>query len=82
MKTFLIGMAFLAIFASLGSALFFMMRKSEGEADDGSADDSMRARRMWLSLALRIGLSIALFVCILLAWEMGWIAPSGIPAGR
>ena len=36
---------------------------------------------MATALALRVGLSILLFLCILLAWKMGWINPTGIPAG-
>jgi hypothetical protein len=30
-------------------------------------------------LALRVALSIAAFLLVLLAWWMGWIKPSGIP---
>ncbi|MBS0391912.1 MAG: twin transmembrane helix small protein [Proteobacteria bacterium] len=67
-----VALAFLAIIASLGSALFFMMR--------GSGDDKQRGRRMLLSLALRVGLSIALFLCLLLAWKLGFIQPTGLPA--
>jgi len=78
MKAFLIGLMFLAIIVSLASALFFMMR---GSAKGDGTDDSQRAHRMWLSLALRIGLSVLLFIGILLAWKLGWIRPSGIPLG-
>jgi hypothetical protein len=31
------------------------------------------------ALALRVGLSIALFLLILLAYSLGWIQPSGVP---
>ncbi|MFI4932757.1 MAG: DUF2909 family protein [Burkholderiales bacterium] len=34
------------------------------------------------ALALRVLLSIALFVFILLAWQLGWIQPSGLPVSR
>jgi hypothetical protein len=34
------------------------------------------------ALALRVGLSILLFVCILLAWKLGYIQPTGIPVGK
>ena len=34
------------------------------------------------ALTLRIGLSIALFLFILLSWFMGWIQPTGLPTGR
>jgi hypothetical protein len=31
------------------------------------------------ALALRVGFSILLFLCILLAWKLGYIHPTGIP---
>jgi hypothetical protein len=30
------------------------------------------------ALAFRVGFSIVLFLCILLAWKMGYIHPTGI----
>jgi hypothetical protein len=68
---FLVALAFIAIIGSLGSALFFMMR--------GSKDDKARGDRMARALAVRIGLSVLLFVCILIAWKLGYIQPTGIP---
>ncbi len=62
--------AFVLIIASLGSALYFMMH------------DHGRTKRMVWSLALRVGLSISLFLFILFASWMGWIHSTGIPAGR
>lgn len=76
MKTLLIGAAFAAIVACMISAGFFMMR-DENETD--MQDNRRRATRMFLSLALRVGLSVSLFVAILLAWEFGLIQPAGIP---
>jgi cytochrome bd-type quinol oxidase subunit 2 len=67
----LVAFAFLAILASLGSALFFMMR----DGRDGQAKTS----RMAKALAFRVGFSIVLFLCVLLAWKMGYIHPTGIP---
>ena len=72
----LVALAFLAIIASLGSALFFMMRGSR-EDDKG---DQVRGKRMARALALRVGLSIVLFLCLLLAWKLGYIQPTGLPA--
>lgn len=72
----LIGVAFVAIIACMVSAGFFMMR-DEDETDAQS--NRQRATRMFASLALRVGLSVALFVAILLAWEFGLIQPAGIP---
>jgi hypothetical protein len=31
------------------------------------------------ALAVRVALSVALFLFILLSWHMGWIEPRGIP---
>ena len=30
-------------------------------------------------LAVRVGLSILLFVCLLVAWKLGYIQPTGLP---
>jgi hypothetical protein len=72
MKVFIV-IALIAVLAALASAGVFMLRKS----DDGRQRDMRMAR----ALALRVALSVALFLFILLAWKMGWIAPSGIPPG-
>lgn len=71
---YLIALAFLAVIASLGSALFFMMK----DGRDGKAKTSNMAR----ALAWRVGFSILIFVCILIAWKLGYIQPTGIPAGQ
>ena len=71
---YLVALAFLAIIGSLGSALFFMMR----DGRDGKPKTSNMAR----ALAVRVGLSILLFVCVLLAWKLGYIQPTGIPPGK
>jgi hypothetical protein len=73
----LVAFAFVAILASLVSALIYMMR-SGSPSDDGQAAPK---GRMVKALALRVGLSIVLFLCVLVAWKMGWIQPTGIPAG-
>jgi len=36
---------------------------------------------MMRALAMRVGLSVLLFICILLAWWLGWIQPTGITTG-
>lgn len=72
---YLIVLAFLAILASLASALFFMMR-------NGQPGDKVKGRRMATALAMRVGLSIILFLCILAAWQLGYIQPTGLPATR
>lgn len=72
--TYLVALAFLAILASLAAALFFMMR-------DG-ADGKRKTSNMARALAFRVGFSVVLFICILVAWKMGYIQPTGIPAGK
>ncbi len=67
----ILALGFLAILASLGSALFFMMRTGK--------DNEQRSRRMAWALALRVALSILLFVSLLLAWKLGYIRPTGLP---
>lgn len=70
MKYFVLA-AFIAIVASLGSALYFMMK----DGQDGKGKTSNMAR----ALAFRVGFSILLFVCILVAWKLGYLKPTGIP---
>lgn len=65
MKIF-VAIAFLLILGSLASALIFLMR------------DKGKSNRTVQSLALRVGLSIALFIFILIAYSLGWIEPTGI----
>lgn len=74
-------LGFLAILASLGTALFFMMR--QGRATDTDTDANAKGKHMATALAVRVGLSVVLFLCILVAWQLGWIQPSGLPtSGR
>jgi hypothetical protein len=63
-----------AIVAVLGSAGVAMLRRP--------SQDKPHDTRMARALALRVLLSIALFVFILLAWQLGWIQPSGLPVSR
>lgn len=58
-----IGLFLLAIVAALFAAMFFMLR-----------DDGRSKRTVW-ALTLRIGLSVALIVILLLSVYMGWITP-------
>lgn len=73
MKIFLVSLAFVAIIASLAAALYFMMKEGDSRKP--------RSRHMARALAFRVGFSILLFVCILLAWKFGYIRPTGIPLG-
>ena len=65
---------FVAIIGSLASALYFMMT----DGREGKAKSSNMAR----ALAFRVGFSVLLFLCILLAWKLGWIHPTGIRPGQ
>jgi cytochrome bd-type quinol oxidase subunit 2 len=60
---YLIVAVLVAIVASLGSGLYFMM-KDKGES-----------KRMVNSLTVRISLSVALFVLLFVAWYLGLIQP-------
>jgi hypothetical protein len=62
----LVLVLFVAIVASLASALGFLMR-SKGDSN-----------RMLHALTLRVGLSVLLFVLLLIAWRAGLISPHGI----
>jgi len=71
---YIIAVAFVGILASLGWALFFMLR----DGPDGRAKSGGMAR----ALTVRIGLSVVLFLCLLLAWKLGYIQPGGLPVGK
>ena len=73
----LVALAFVAILASLAFALVYMMRGSGPQEGGRPAPKGHMAK----ALAFRVGFSILLFICVLLSWKMGWIQPSGIPAG-
>jgi len=61
------------VIAALAGAGFFMLRHKDTPEE--------RDRRMARVLAIRVALSVTLFVLILLAYLLGWIQPHGIPVG-
>jgi len=63
----LVLLAFLGIVASLVSAGVYLTK------DQGATN------RMVNALTVRIGLSILLFLFVLLAWRLGWIEATGLP---
>lgn len=69
-----IALAFIVIIGALVSAGVRMLRSSPD-------DDPAKRGRMVRALALRVAVSVALFVFILIAWRLGWIAPTGVPIG-
>ena len=66
-KTLVLVILF-AIVASLGTGLYFLLK------------DPGRSPRTVKALTLRIGLSLLLFVLLLLAFRAGLIRPHGLPA--
>ena len=41
--------------------------------------DQGKGTRMVRMLAVRVALSVSLVVFLVIAWRMGWIAPTGLP---
>jgi hypothetical protein len=70
MKTLIVIVLLLILGALAGAGLFMLRRNSRQPG---------RERDMARVLALRVGLSVALFLFILLAWSLGWIHPTGLP---
>jgi hypothetical protein len=69
-----VGIVFAVILGALVAAGVVMVRtgrSADGKGSEGGA--------MMRALAVRIGVSIALFLGLLLAWRLGWIAPTGLP---
>ncbi len=66
-----------AVLVALASAGVFMLRKDR-PGESSKSRNGLMAR----ALAVRVGLSVALFLFILLSWYMGWVQPTGIPTGR
>ena len=62
----LILIVLIAILASLSLALGFIARRSS------ASSGTVRA------LTIRITLSVALFIFLLVAWAAGWIRPHGL----
>ena len=54
------------IFFSLGSALYYLMR------------DSSQSTRVVKALSWRIGLSLVLFILLMVSLMLGWITPHSI----
>ena len=63
-----------AVLGALASAGVFMMRRGR--------TDQKRSNHMSRALAVRVGLSVALFLFVLLGWYMGWVKPTGLPTGQ
>jgi hypothetical protein len=70
----LLGLAFAVILGALISAGVLMIRG--GRSGDSKGGGMMRA------LAVRIAVSVLVFACIVAAWALGWIQPTGLPLSR
>ena len=62
----IVAVMFVAILAALAAALFFLLR-TKGDSN-----------RMVNALTVRIGLSVLLFLLLMLAWYAGLIEPHGV----
>lgn len=60
---------FIGILVSLGSALYQLSRHDKGDS-----------KKMVRALAIRVGLSIALFLMLMVLWYAGVIVPHGLPS--
>ena len=63
----IVVIAFVLIIGSMVSAMVFLIR------------DRGRTRNVVRALGFRVGFSIALFLLILFANQMGWIQSTGVP---
>ena len=72
---FFVLIAFLGIVGALVSAGVLMIRKRDDAGTNAHGADNRMAR----ALAWRVGISVGLFVCILIGWSLGWIQPTGLP---
>ena len=63
--------AFVGILGALAAAGLFMLK-------NGTSSEK-RGPNMARALAVRVGISVALFLFILLSYWLGWIEPTGLP---
>ncbi len=68
----IIILAFVGIVGALAAAGLFMLK----------GDSKSKSSHMARALAWRVGLSVLLFVFLLLSYQLGWIHPTGIPVSR
>lgn len=67
--------ALLGVLVALAGAGLMMLKRPGKPRRPGDPADARMAR----ALAIRVAISVALFVLILLAWQLGWISPQGVP---
>ncbi|HET8870995.1 MAG TPA: twin transmembrane helix small protein [Aquabacterium sp.] len=64
----------LALVAIIGA----LVMAGKAMLQDGR-DGTPKTNRMARALAWRVGLSIALFLFVLISFKLGWIHPTGVP---
>lgn len=69
------------LIAALAAIILALALGGRAMLKDGR-EGQPKSNRMVNALAWRVGLSIALFLFILLSYKMGWIHPTGVAAGR
>ncbi len=69
----IIVLAFFAIVFSLGSAMFHLVSNKKGDPSKIKADSNS----LFKSLAWRIGLSVSLFLFLIVSYFAGWVKPEG-----
>jgi hypothetical protein len=77
--------AFIGIFAALGSALVFMMKGNRGGAapsGDDAEHNIARGKKMATALGFRVAISVGLFLLVLALYFAGVIQPGGVPVGK
>ena len=70
MTTVFIIAFLVAIIASLGAGLFYLLTERKPQS-----------RKVMVALSWRVGLQLALLLFLILAYFMGWIAPHGVMPG-
>ncbi len=54
------------VFASLGTGLYYLVK------------DESRSSRTVKALSIRIGISLALFILLMVAYFLGWLTPNTV----
>lgn len=79
-----IVLGLLVVLGALAAAGFFMIRGGGAteSGDDTRGENANAKRRMARALTVRIAVSVAVFLAVLLAWHFGVLKPGGLPVGK
>ncbi|WAC74915.1 DUF2909 domain-containing protein [Roseateles sp. SL47] len=79
----IVTLAFIGILGALFSAGVLMLRRPKGDKPANEEQEAGGPHKgkatMANALAIRVAISIALFLFILFSSYMGWIHPTGVP---